>query len=100
MRRTRFGTTTQQVQAMAQVVQLIGALLVLGGFAGSQFGALDLRSFTYLLVNAVGSAILAVLGYYERQWGFHLLEFVWAVVSIWGIVAKVRGREPRPVGHF
>jgi hypothetical protein len=100
MRRTRFGTTTQQVQAMAQVVQLIGALLVLSGFAGSQFGALDPRSFIYLLVNAVGSAILAVLGYYERQWGFFLLEFVWALVSIWGIVAKVRGREPRAVGHF
>ena len=85
---------------MAQVVQLIGALLVLSGFAGSQLGALDPRSYMYLFVNAVGSAILAVLGYYERQWGFFLLEFVWALVSIWGIFAKFRGRPPRAVGQF
>ena len=97
MRRTRSGTTTQRILEMAQVIQMVGALLVLGGFAGSQFGALDPRSYAYLIVNALGSAILAVLGYYERQWGFFLLEFVWAVVSIGGMVAKWRGQ---PVEHL
>ena len=77
---------------------MVGALLILSGFAGSQFGALDPRSYVYLVVNALGSAILAVLGYYERQWGFFLLEFVWAVVSIWGIIAKWRGQPAERVG--
>ena len=80
---------------MAQVMQLVGALLVLSGFAGSQFRILDPRSFAYLIVNAGGSAILAVLGYYERQWGFFLLEFVWALVSFWGIASKLNGKSPR-----
>jgi hypothetical protein len=82
---------------MAQVVQLVGALLILSGFAGSQFGVLDQRSYTYLIVNAVGSAILAYLGYYERQWGFFLLEFVWAIVSIWGIYGRIRLARTRLV---
>ena len=84
---------------MAQVVQIIGALLILGGFAGSQFGALNPRSYVYLILNALGSAILAVLGYYERQWGFFLLEFVWALVSVCGIIAKWRGREVGTAAH-
>lgn len=84
---------------MAQLIQLVGALLVLSGFAGSQFRILDPRSFSYLIVNAAGSAILAVLGYYERQWGFFLLEFVWALVSLWGIVNKWNGRRADRLSH-
>jgi hypothetical protein len=82
-----------------QVIQIIGALLILSGFAGTQFGVLDQRSWTYLIVNALGSGILAVLGWYERQWGFFLLEFVWAIVSIWSMIGKYRGQEPGPAPH-
>jgi hypothetical protein len=69
-----------------QVIQVVGALLILTGYAASQFGKLNQHSLTYLLLNAIGSAILAVLGYIERQWGFFLLEGVWALVSVWGLI--------------
>jgi hypothetical protein len=82
-----------------QVIQIIGALLILSGFAGTQFGLLDHRSWTYLIVNTLGSAILAVLGWYERQWGFFLLEFVWALVSIWSMIGKLRGQDAKPAPH-
>jgi hypothetical protein len=79
---------------MSQVFQVLGALLVLAGFALAQFRVLDPRSYPYLLLNLVGSAILAVLALDERQWGFLLLEGVWALVSSLGLVARARGQKP------
>lgn len=75
-----------------QLVQVIGALLILAAFAAAQFGAMDPHSRAYLVLNLLGSAVLAVLAWEERQWGFLLLETVWAAVSLWGLVQLRRGR--------
>ena len=71
-----------------------GALLILAAFAAAQLDKLSVRSQVYLVLNLVGSAVLTVLAWYERQWGFLLLEGVWALVSAWGIVRLSREREP------
>jgi hypothetical protein len=76
-----------------QVVQVIGALLILSGFVLAQFRLLDPRSLWYLVVNLVGSAILTVDAWRQDQWGFFLLELVWAIVSSWGLTQLVRGRQ-------
>ena len=78
---------------MSQLLQVLGALMVLAGYTLAQFRILDQRSHAYLLLNLVGSAVLAVLAAEERQWGFLLLEGVWALVSAWGVIARVRGGE-------
>ena len=70
---------------MAQVIQIIGALIILGAFAGSQLGRLPTDSRLYLVLNVVGSAILAILAVIEGQIGFVLLEGVWAAVSAWSL---------------
>lgn len=75
---------------MDQVVQIVGALLILAAFAATQFGRMDPHSRSYLVLNLVGSGILAGLAWKERQWGFLLLEFVWALVSLWGLVKVLR----------
>lgn len=83
---------------MEQVIQVIGALLILAGFAGAQLGRLRVDSQVYLLLNLVGSVVLAYLALDQRQWGFVLLEAVWAAVSAWSLVRVARGL-PVAGGH-
>lgn len=76
---------------MDQLIQVVGALLILVAYVAAQFGVLNQHSPTYLFLNLVGSAVLTVLAYIEDQWGFLLLESVWAIVSCWGLVRLQRG---------
>jgi hypothetical protein len=75
-----------------QLVQIVGAIAILTAFAAAQFGFWDQRSWWFLGLNFAGAAVLAVVAYEERQWGFLLLEVVWALVSAWGLVARATGR--------
>ena len=50
-----------------------------------------LADAAYLLLNLLGSAILAYLAWHESQWGFLLLEGVWALVSLWSLWRVSRG---------
>jgi hypothetical protein len=73
-----------------QVVQVVGALLILAAFAAVQFERMRPDSRLYLALNLAGSAILAVLAVLGSQWGFVLLETVWAIVSAWGLALALR----------
>jgi hypothetical protein len=82
---------------MEQVVQVAGSLLVLAAFALAQWGLLDQKSLAYLVLNTVGSAVLAVMALRGHQWGFLLLEGVWAIVSAVSLGQVLRGRRARDV---
>ena len=77
---------------MEQLVQIVGTILILVAFAGAQFGRLEQRSVAYLVLNLIGSLILAVLAAIESQLGFLLLEGVWSLVSLWSLVAELRAK--------
>ena len=79
---------------MHQLVQIAGALLILSGFVLAQVRVLDPQSLWYLVVNLFGSVILTIDAWREAQWGFLLLELVWAIVSAWGLIRLARGRSP------
>jgi hypothetical protein len=74
---------------MAQLVQVLGSLLVLAAFAANQRGRLAATSLPYLLLNLAGSAILGVLAALGHQWGFLLLEGSWAAVTAWSLSREV-----------
>jgi uncharacterized membrane protein len=79
---------------MDQVIQVIGAILILVAFTAVQLERMRPDSRVYLSLNLAGSAVLAVLALLGSQWGFVLLESVWAAVSAWGLAAALRSRGP------
>lgn len=87
--------SSRNVGGVDQLVQIAGALLILAAFAGAQFGRLDPRSLSYLWLNLVGAVILGILAAYEEQLGFLLLETVWAIVSLVGLIQVLRERSGR-----
>lgn len=85
---------------MGAVVQVAGSLLILAAFVAVQVRRIQPTTWTYLLLNAIGSTVLAIDAFLEEQIGFLLLETVWAVVSWWGVALLARGRKPEaPAAH-
>jgi len=73
-----------------QLIQIVGALLILLAFGAVQFNRMSPDSRMYLTLNLLGSIILAALALAASQWGFVLLETVWAIVSAWGLINALR----------
>jgi hypothetical protein len=80
---------------MEQVIQVLGSLLILIAFAAAQRGAIGQTSKSYLVLNVVGSTILALLAALETQLGFLLLETCWALVSGWSLIKVLRRPRAR-----
>ncbi|GAA2346106.1 CBU_0592 family membrane protein [Dactylosporangium salmoneum] len=78
---------------MYDVVQIAGSVLILAAFVAALGGRLKQSSYAYLATNAIGSAALTVTAVIGREWGFILLEGVWALVSIYSIVRKATGQS-------
>ena len=84
---------------MSEILQWSAAIVVLVAFALSQRGSWPVTSYHYLGLNFVGGAGLSAAAALSHQWGFVLLEGIWALVAAWGISARIRGRPLRvPTG--
>ena len=70
---------------MRQLIGLLGAILILLPFAGSQLGRLRTATWTYQLLNFAGASLLTFVAVVERQYGFILVEGVWALMSLVGM---------------
>jgi hypothetical protein len=82
-----------------QLIQIVGALLNMGAFALLHFEIAPSSALRYLIPNWLGSVLLVVSAYVDRQWGFLMLEGAWVVVTGYAISARARGRRPRVAGH-
>lgn len=79
---------------MSPLVQILGALLILIAFGLGQAGRLSQTARSYVALNLVGASILAVDAYLEEQWGFLLLEGVWALIAAWSLVRIRQAASP------
>ncbi len=75
---------------MEQVIQLIGAALILTAFVLAQIERLQPSSATYLTLNFLGGLILAAVAALDLDLGFLVLESVWAAVSAAGLFRFVQ----------
>ena len=64
--------------------------MILIAYAAAQAGRWSTDSLIYLILNLVGSAVLAVLAAASENWGFLLLEGVWAIVTAASLVNRRR----------
>jgi hypothetical protein len=76
-----------------QAIEIAGALLVLAGYAGYLTGRWSPRSLPYLGLNLVGGVTLAVIAALGANWGFLLLQAVWAVAAAWGLGRRFAERK-------
>lgn len=76
---------------MNDLLQIIGALLLVGAFAAAQIGWLRPRDLRYLLANLVGAALLLGIATAGGQPGFMITNGFWVLISLWGLVQVVRG---------
>lgn len=82
---------------MTLVLEFAGALGILVPFALLQFGRMSQHALPYLVLNLVGSGVLTAVAVVQQQWGFVILQAVWALVAAWGIIRRLRrGRTTPP----
>ncbi|MBF9132999.1 hypothetical protein I0C86_29160 [Plantactinospora sp. S1510] len=72
------------------LIEVGGSLLILSAFAAAQTHRLSPHSVRYLLLNIVGSAVLAVIALLHQSWGFLLLEGSWAIISTVSLLRMTR----------
>ena len=69
--------------------------MILIAYGAAQAGRWSTDSLIYLILNLIGSAVLAVLAAASKNWGFLLLEGVWAIVTATSLLNRRRKTAAR-----
>lgn len=75
-----------------QLMGVLGAVLVLGAYLALQRGWLTLEQRVYHAMNFIGAGLLTFVAATEEQIGLTLVEAMWAIFSVPGMVRR-RGRR-------
>lgn len=82
-----------------QVVQILGAVLLLGAYLALQSQLLSARSLLFSLLNLAGAGLLAWEAWRTYQYGFLILEGTWTLISLVAVAHIVIDQLRRePVG--
>jgi predicted ATP-grasp superfamily ATP-dependent carboligase len=63
-----------------------GMFMVLAAFATETRGLVSSRSITYLVLMAIGEALLTVRAYVTGEWPFAILGGIWAAFAAYSIM--------------
>jgi hypothetical protein len=64
-----------------QGLSVVGAVAILVAFAFNQLGLWRPKDLSYLILNLLGSGVLAAIALRQGQAGFLILEGAWALIS-------------------
>ncbi len=64
----------------------VGMLMVLAAFATETRGLISSRSFSYLVLMAIGELLLTLRAYVTGEWPFAVLGAVWALFAMYSII--------------
>ena len=64
----------------------IGMIMVLAAFAAETRNVMSSRSLTYLLLMAIGEALLTLRAYVTGEWPFAILGGIWALFAVYSIL--------------
>lgn len=78
-----------------QLMGILGAVLVLGAYLALQRRWLTLEQRVYYAMNFIGAGLLTFVAATERQIGLTLVEAMWAIFSVPGLVK----RRTSGIGH-
>jgi len=77
----------------ADVLGVVGVLLILAAYAGAQHGRLDPRRAPSLLMNLGGAGLIIVSLLYRFNLSAFLVEAAWASVALYGLVRLALGKK-------
>ena len=68
-----------------QIISVIGAVLILVAYGGLQLHRLQADTIAFQTLNLFGGIFLCITAVELRQYGFILVEGLWAVLSVVGL---------------
>jgi hypothetical protein len=74
-----------------QVISFIGAVLILAAYMALQLNRLSAETMTFQLLNLFGGVFLCITAVALRQYGFILVEGLWAILSaagLWRVITR------------
>ncbi len=79
--------------SLSDILGVLGALLILGAYAGVQFKRLDPYGLIALLLNLVGAGLVLVSLYFRFNLAAAMLEAAWAVIALIGLIRLAFSRN-------
>jgi hypothetical protein len=77
----------------ADWIGTIGVSLLLIAFGMNLLNIVSATSYPYLLLNFTGALLAGVSSYLINFVPFIILEAVWTLVTLFGIIKKIRGAK-------